>query len=151
MTTLFQRTSKCFMFSTSSLRNIRLLNDCLVLVFSTSSLYNGGLLSHCLVLRQRYSRRTYSLSARCLFILKVDVLYFFSLVLFQCTGTISNAKGMELGSTGTGLTFPLLPPSWPSRGSSIVDPHRWMHRFKGHPHAANTVFIKWDNPVILRL
>jgi hypothetical protein len=111
MTTLFQRTSECFIFITSSLRNIGLLNDCLVLVFSTSSLYNGGLLSHCLVLRQRYSGRTYSLSARCLFILKVDIPYFFSLVLFQCVGTISNAKGMELGSIGTGLTFPLLPPS----------------------------------------
>jgi hypothetical protein len=111
MTTLFQRTSECFIFITSSLRNIGLLNDCLVLVFSTSSLYNGGLLSHCLVLRQRYSGRAYSLSARCLFILKVDVPYFFSLVLFQCTGTISNAKRTELGSTGTGLTFLLLPPS----------------------------------------
>jgi hypothetical protein len=114
MTTLFQRTSECFIFSTSLLYNIGLLNDCLVLVFSTSSLFNGRLLSQCLVLRQRYSGtsgRTYSLLARCLFILKVDVPYFFSLVLFQCAGTISNAKGTELGSTRIGLTFPLLPPS----------------------------------------
>ena len=108
MTTLFQKTSECFMLSTSLLHNIGLLDDCLVLVFSTSSLYNGGLLSHCLALRQRYSGRTYSLSTRCLFILKVDVPYFFLLVLFQCTGIISTAKGMELGSTRTGLTFPLL-------------------------------------------
>ena len=41
-----------------------------------------------------------------------------------------NAKGTEPGSTGTMSTFQSLPLTRPSRGGSIVDPQRWMQRYK---------------------
>jgi hypothetical protein len=69
---------------------------------------------------------------------------------YHCSGSLSNARGTELGLTRTGCNVILQPSTRGSLGGSTISPLGWLHLGKD-PAAATIViaFVDYNNKVTL--